>query len=223
MTLHAKICGLNNADSIRNAIQCGADFIGLNFYEKSPRYVSVELARELVRTTPVDQTIVVALAVDADDVLLDAIIDAVSPDILQLHGAESIERVAEIRRSFGLPVMKAIPVADQEDIEIAKEFDQVVDWLLFDAKPTTSSEANLPGGNGIAFDWRLLEGQTWTHPWMLSGGLVAETVCEAARLTGAQFVDVSSGVESVRGQKDPGLVREFLQRVAQCDGTALEN
>ena len=223
MTLRAKICGLKDVESIRNAIHCGADFIGLNFYERSPRSVSVELARDLVRNAPVGQTVVVALAVDADDILLDAIIDAVSPDILQLHGSETIERVAEIRRAFGLPVMKAIPIADREDIEIAKEFDQVADWLLFDAKPTTSSEANLPGGNGIAFDWRLLQGQTWTHPWMLSGGLVAETVCEAARLTGAQFVDVSSGVESVRGQKDPRLVREFLQRVAQCDLAAREN
>ena len=223
MAVFAKICGLTDKANIEAAVQNGAAFIGLNFIERSPRYVTIDAAEELARLVPGERTGVVALTMDADDVLLDTIVAAISPHMLQLHGHETVERVAEIRRSFGLPVIKAISIADQEDIENAREFDEVADWLLFDAKPTTSSEANLPGGNGIAFDWRLLQGTTWSHPWMLSGGLTADTVCEAARLTGAQFVDVSSGVESVRGQKDPGLIREFLQRVAQCDQAAREN
>ena len=222
MMVRAKICGIKDELALEAAVINGAAFVGLNFYDASPRFVDIQNGARLAAMVPREFTQVVALTVNADDVYLDTIVDHVAPDFIQLHGHETVERVAEIRRAFGLPVIKAIPIADTEDIEIAREFDEVSDWLLFDAKPTTSSEANLPGGNGIAFDWRLLQGQSWTHPWMLSGGLVASTVCEAARLTGAQFVDVASGVESVRGQKDPGLIKEFLQCVAHCGEPAAE-
>ena len=146
----------------------------LNFFDPSPRFVDVQEGGRLAAMVPREFTKVVALTVDSDDVYLDTIMAHVAPDFIQLHGHETVERVAEIRRAFGVPVIKAIPIADTEDIEIAKEFDEVSDWLLFDAKPTTSSTANLPGGNGITFDWQLLQGHRWTHPWMLSGGLVGQ-------------------------------------------------
>ncbi len=222
MKVEAKICGLKDPENLRAAVDGSAAFIGLVFYERSPRHISVAEAAGLAEMVR-GQTKIVALLVDADDAAITQIVETVQPDMLQLHGQETVVRVAAIRQKFGLPVMKAVSIGDPQDIEIAKQFDTIADWLLFDAKPTTSSDADLPGGNGIAFDWRLLQGQQWTHPWMLSGGLVADTVCDAARLTGAHFVDVSSGVESTRGQKDPGLIKEFLRRVAACEVTAQES
>ncbi len=217
MPIQAKICGLKDPESVRAAIDGGAAYLGFNFVEKSPRYLTVDAAGELSKHVP-QSTGIVALTVDADDDQLARIVDAVSPSMLQLHGSESQARIIQVKRKFGLPVMKAVPVGGPEDVEIARKIEQSVDWLLFDTKPITSSSADLPGGTGIAFDWQLLHGTSWSRPWMLAGGLTAETVCDAARLTGAQFVDVSSGVESARGQKDPGLIKEFLRRVAQCDG-----
>lgn len=222
MTLQAKICGLKDRENLIAAVDTGAAFVGFAFIEKSPRHVTPDQAIPLAALVP-STTKTVALTANADDHLFSQIVSAVSPDILQLHGTETVDRVAEIRQAFGLPVMKAISIGGPEDLEIAREFEEYADWLLFDAKPTTSSEANLLGGLGVAFDWQLLKGQSWKRPWMLSGGLTAETVCEAARQTGAHFVDVSSGVESARGQKDPGLIRDFLHNVTRCTGVTPES
>jgi phosphoribosylanthranilate isomerase len=150
----------------------------------------------------------VALTVDADDAALDAIVAAVPLDMLQLQGQESPDRVAEVRARYGLPVMKAIGLADEGDLSAIFAFSSVADQLLIDAKPPGG--ADLPGGNGLAFDWRLLAGRRWLRPWMLAGGLTAENVAEAVRLTGARQVDVSSGVESGPGVKDPGKIAAFV-------------
>lgn len=150
----------------------------------------------------------VGLFVNPDDALLDAVLARVPLDILQLHGSESPERVARIKARTGLPVMKAVGVADAADLEALWDYGLVADMLLVDAKPP--KDAALPGGNGLSFDWRLLVGRKWLKPWMLAGGLTPENVAEAVRLTGARIVDVSSGVESAPGQKDAGLIRAFV-------------
>jgi phosphoribosylanthranilate isomerase len=150
----------------------------------------------------------VALTVDADDATLDAIVEAVPLDMLQLHGHESPDRVAQVRARYRLPVMKAIGLADESDLPAIFAFSTVADQILIDAKPPRG--ADLPGGNGLAFDWRLLEGRRWLRPWILAGGLTAENVAEAVRLTGARQVDVSSGVESAPGVKDAARIAAFV-------------
>ena len=152
----------------------------------------------------------VGLFVDADDEAIDAVLEAAPLDILQFHGSESPERVAEAKARFGRPVMKAIAIAGPEDVLAAARYEDVADLLLFDAKPPRRADA-LPGGNGLAFDWRLIAGRSWRRPWMLSGGLTAELLPEAVRISGATAVDVSSGVERRPGDKDPEKIREFLR------------
>lgn len=205
-----KICGLSTPETVRASIEAGADYLGFNFFPRSPRYVTLELAAELGRLVP-DHVLNVALSVDADNATLDGIVDALKPDILQLHGAETPERLVEIKSRYGLTLMKAIPVSGPEDLEKVALYHDSADLLLFDAKPPKSMENALPGGNGLVFDWSLLAGQKPDTPWMLSGGLTVENVREAIEMTGAEAVDVSSGVETGPGQKDPALIEKFIR------------
>jgi phosphoribosylanthranilate isomerase len=204
----AKICGLGTEAGVRAAVAGGADFIGFVFYPPSPRAVSPAVARRLCATAP-RGVARVGLFVDADDAAIAAVLSAAPIDILQFHGGECPGRVAEARARFGRPVMKAVAVGGPEDLPVAARYQEVADLLLFDAKPPRRPDA-LPGGNGVAFDWELLAGREWRVPWFLSGGLTAETLPEAVRRSGARAVDVSSGVESRPGVKDPGKIRAFL-------------
>ena len=205
--MRVKICGLRDVGNIQVAAAEGTRYIGFVFFDKSPRNVSIEQAVKLALAVP-SGVAKVALTVNASDEFLDALTAKVPLDMLQLHGAESPARVAELRARYGLPVMKAVGVADGADLAVLTAYEAVADQILVDAKPPKN--AALPGGNGLAFDWRLLAGRKWTCPWMLAGGLTPENVAEAIRLTGAQQVDVSSGVESAPGVKDVALIRAFV-------------
>ncbi len=197
--IRVKICGLKSPQDVRAAADSGAAYVGFVFFPKSPRNISVEEAARIALEVPVGLC-KVALTVNADDAMLDALTSAVPLDMLQLHGSESPERVAAVKARYGLPVMKAIGVADAEDLAQIDLYAQVADHLLIDAKPPKG--ADLPGGNGLAFDWRLLAGRKyWQCPWMLAGGLTPDNVAEAIRMTGARQVDVSSGVESAPARK----------------------
>ncbi len=206
--IRVKICGLTAAEHVRAATEAGAAYVGFVFFPKSPRHLEVQAAADLAGHVPAGIA-KVALTVNASDEALDAILADVPLDILQLHGSESPERVAELRDRFGLPVMKAIGVAEAEDLAAIDLYSEVADQLLIDAKPPRN--ATLPGGNGLSFDWRLLAGRKyWRRPWMLAGGLTPDNVAEAVRMTGARQVDVSSGVESAPGVKDSNLIRAFI-------------
>ena len=205
--IRVKICGLTRPEDVTAAAEAGAAYVGFVFFPKSPRNVSVETARALAVDVPLGIA-KVALVVDADDAVLDAIMDAVPIDILQLHGHETPERVSQVRARYGLPVMKAVGVADAEDVAALDLYAEVADQLLVDAKPP--KHADLPGGNGVAFDWRLIANHRWSVPWMLAGGLTPDNVAQAIALTGAKQVDVSSGVEAAPGVKDSDLVRRFV-------------
>lgn len=212
MSAKAKICGISTPDAMQAALDGGARWVGLVFFPKSPRNVSIATAAELSRMVGTG-TRVVGLFVDPTDELLDDVTGQVPLDLIQLHGGETPERVAAIKARFNLPVMKAVKVAEPADLDAAKLFEPVADLLLFDAKPPKG--AVLPGGNGVSFDWSLLTGRTWEKPWMLSGGLDPANVADAIRATGATAVDVSSGVEEAPGVKSPALIRAFLQAVAR--------
>jgi phosphoribosylanthranilate isomerase len=211
--IRVKICGLSTAPTLAAAVEAGAAYVGFVFFAKSPRNVSVEAARALAVDVP-PGVAKVALTVDADDALIDALSETVPLDMIQLHGHESPERVAEVRTRTGLPVMKAIGIADAGDLPQIDVYSGVADQLLIDAKPP--KQATLPGGNGLAFDWRLISNRRWTVPWMLAGGLTPENVAEAVALTGVRQVDVSSGVESAPGVKDEALIRAFMAAAAAC-------
>lgn len=210
MPAKIKICGLRTAQDVTAAVTAGADDIGLVFFEKSPRHLSLDDAAELAEHVPLGVR-KVALTVNASDDELDALLAQVSIDLLQLHGSESPERVAAIRERTGVAVMKAIGVAEASDLDNLEAYMAVCEQVLIDAKPAKGSP--LPGGNGIAFDWGLLEGRIWPVPWMLAGGLHAGNVAEAIRLTGAPQVDVSSGVESAPGVKDADMIASFCAAV----------
>jgi len=203
-----KICGLREAAHVELAGRLGAAYVGFVFFPKSPRAVTVDEARELAWAAPVGLA-KVALVVNADDALLDSINDRVAIDMWQLHGLESPERVAEVKARYGLPVMKAVGIADASDVDQIDVYSRVADQLLIDAKAPKG--AALPGGNGLAFDWKLVNRKYWSVPWMLAGGLTPENVGRAQNLTGARQVDVSSGVESAPGVKDPALMEAFIQ------------
>ncbi|MCF6305386.1 MAG: phosphoribosylanthranilate isomerase [Rhodobacteraceae bacterium] len=205
--MNVKICGLTTAQSVGLAVDAGARYLGFVFFEKSPRFVNVANATTLCQMIPAG-VVKVALTVNASDAELDAIIEKVPLDTLQLHGQESPTRVAEVRARYGLPVMKAVGVADADDLMMLDDYAVVADQILVDAKPPQN--AILPGGNGLAFDWRLIANRSWPVPWMLAGGLTVDNVAEAIRLTGATQVDVSSGVESAPGVKDPDLIKAFI-------------
>ncbi len=201
-----KICGLRDAAMLDAAVQAGAAYVGLVFFEKSPRNVTLAQAAALAAMVPAGVA-KVALVVDADDAQLDALLAQVPVDILQLHGAETPARVTEVKARYGLPVMKAVGVAGPDDLAALETYAQVADQLLVDAKPPKG--ADLPGGNGLSFDWRLIAGRRWPVPWMLAGGLTPANVAQAVALTGAGQVDVSSGVESAPGVKDAALIAAF--------------
>jgi phosphoribosylanthranilate isomerase len=205
--MQVKICGLRDAAGISASVTGGASYLGFNFFPRSPRSVSVADALPLMQAVP-EGICKVALSVNASDALLEALVGQLPIDMLQLHGQESPARVAEVKSRFGLPVMKALGIADASDLPAITEYARVSDMLLIDAKPP--KDAVLPGGNGLAFDWTLLAGRRWALPWMLAGGLTADNVAEAARLTGADIVDVSSGVEKAPGVKDVTLIKQFL-------------
>jgi phosphoribosylanthranilate isomerase len=206
--VRVKICGLRTAADVAAVAAAGAAYAGFVFFAKSPRNLTIAAARGLALSAP-EGLCKVALTVDADDAALDAILAEVPLDMLQLHGHETPERVAQVRARYGLPVMKAIGVAGEADLAGLIEMSLVADQLLIDAKPAAG--ADLPGGNGLAFDWRLLVGRKWLKPWMLAGGLTPANVAEAVRLTGARQVDVSSGVESAPGVKDPARIAAFVE------------
>lgn len=203
MSGSVKICGIRTAEAIDAAARAGATHAGFVFYAKSPRNISADEAGKLAALAPGLRS--VALTVDANDETLHEISAGLHPQMWQLHGDETPERVSAIRNTFRVPVMKAIAVETAADIARARAFEHVADWLLFDAKPGT-----LPGGNGLAFDWKLIAGEKWTKPWMLSGGLNLDNIAEAIRTTRAHAVDVSSGVEKSRGHKDPQLIERFV-------------
>lgn len=198
-----KICGIKSVEAIEAAARAGATHVGLNFYRKSPRHVSPDEAGRIAAHAPGLRT--VALTVDADDATLHAISAGLHPQMWQLHGTETPQRVAAIRDMFKVPVIKAVAIESKTDMARAYTYEQAADWLLFDAKPGA-----LPGGNGLAFDWRLIADETWTKPWFLSGGLNAGNVAEAIRTAHARGVDVSSGVEKAPGEKDPILIERFV-------------
>ncbi|EEW26841.1 phosphoribosylanthranilate isomerase [Rhodobacter ferrooxidans] len=206
--IRVKICGLRTEADVAAAASAGVAYIGLVFFAKSPRNLELPQARLLALAAPVGLA-KVALTVDADDATLDAITEAMPLDMLQLHGHESPDRVAEVRARYGLPVMKAVGVADEGDLAATFDYSLVADQLLIDAKPP--KDAALPGGNGLAFDWRLVAQRRWLRPWMLAGGLTPENVAEAIRLTNARQVDVSSGVESAPGIKDHARMAAFVR------------
>jgi phosphoribosylanthranilate isomerase len=205
MSTSVKICGLSTPETMEAALKAGADMVGLVFFEKSPRHVALEVARELAARAR-QRAEIVALTVDADDSTLAAIVRALEPEYLQLHGRETPERVDEIQRKFGVSAIKALGVAEAADFAQADAYG-AADALLIDAKPPKG--AATPGGNGIAFDWRLARGFSPRKPWMLSGGLDAANVGQAIRLSHARSVDVSSGVESAPGVKDAAKIRAF--------------
>lgn len=207
-----KICGLKDLANLDAAIDHGADFIGLVFYPASPRHVTVEEVARLakhIKSRAVAKTISsVALLVDPDDALLEQVIEAVSPDMIQLHGSETPERVRVIKERTKIPIIKALAVSSESDFNIVPDYEAVTDWLLFDAKP---APGGLPGGTGKSFDWSLLEGRSFSRPWMLSGGLTPENLREALSVLSPDAVDVSSGVEAARGVKDPAKIRAFIE------------
>ena len=205
--VRVKICGLRSAADVEAAATAGAAYVGFVFFARSPRGLDVPTAREAAMAAP-EGLAKVALTVDAPDAELDRILESVPIDMLQLHGRESPERVTEIRARYGLPVMKAVGVAESGDLDALETYARVADQLLVDARPPPG--APLPGGNALAFDWRLIEGRRWAVPWMLAGGLTPDNVARAIRVTGARQVDVSSGVERSPGNKDSELILRFI-------------
>ena len=211
--IRIKMCGLRTAGDIVAATDAGAAYVGFVFFDKSPRNVSIEEAAALAVEVPVG-VLKVALVVNPEDGFLDRLLNTVPIDMLQLHGAESPERVAEVKARYGLPVMKAIGIAGAGDLPKIDAYSAVADQLLIDAKPP--ADGDLPGGNGLTFDWRLLaDRKYWTVPWMLAGGLTPQNVGEAVRLTGARQVDLSSALESEPGVKDPTKIADFGAAVAR--------
>lgn len=206
--MRVKICGLRSRAEVAAAVEAGASYIGMVFFPRSPRHLTLGDARWVAEGAP-EGLIRVALVVDADDDALETILSEVPVDMLQFHGRESPERVAAVRQRFGRPVMKAVGLADEADLPAIAEHARAADQILLDARPPRDAER--PGGMGIAFDWRLIRGRRWPVPWMLAGGLTPENVGEAVRLTGATQVDVSSGVERAPGFKDPVRVAAFVR------------
>ena len=210
MDTRVKICGLKTPEAVASAVDAGAQYLGFVFFPKSPRHVDIPTARALAMEVPVGVA-KVALVVNATDAELDRITSEVPLDMLQLHGSESLERVAQIRARYGLPVMKAVGVAGSNDLAALDAYGMVADQILVDTKAPKG--ADIPGGNGRTFDWGLISKRGWNAPWMLAGGLTAENVVSAIRMTGAKQVDLSSGVESAPGVKDPAKIRAFMAAI----------
>jgi phosphoribosylanthranilate isomerase len=208
MSLIVKICGLSTRETLDVALQAGADMVGFVFFPASPRHIGLNTARDLGRQAK-GRALKVALTVDADDATLANVVEALQPDILQLHGKETVARLRDIKQTFGLQVMKAIAVETQADLAALPGYAAVADRILFDAR--APAEATRPGGLGAVFDWRLLENLDLKRPFMVSGGLHAGNVAEAVRVSRAGGVDVSSGVERAPGVKDPEMIRAFIR------------
>ena len=208
MSLIVKICGLSTRETLDVALDAGADMVGFVFFPASPRHLSLEVARDLGSRAKLRAS-KVALTVDADDATLANIVEALQPDILQLHGSETVARLRDIKQKFGLPVMKAIAVETPADLASLPGYAAVADLILFDAR--APKEATRPGGLGAVFDWHVLENLDLKLPFMVSGGLNAGNVAEAVRVTRAGGVDVSSGVERTPGIKDPEMIRAFIR------------
>ncbi|MEA2983599.1 MAG: phosphoribosylanthranilate isomerase [Alphaproteobacteria bacterium] len=214
MSLLVKICGLKTPEALDAALGAGADMVGFVFFPPSPRNLRIEAARALGERAQ-GRAKKVALSVDATDAELDRVVEALKPDMLQLHGKETPERVVAVRSRFGLPVMKALPIESRADLSPIHTYAKVADWLLFDGRPPR--EATRPGGLGKTFDWSLLENIAPGVPFMLSGGLDAGNIAEALRITRAPAVDVSSGVERAPGEKDPDKIRAFIRGARVAD------
>jgi len=214
MSLIVKICGLSTRETLDVALQAGADMVGFMFFPASPRHLSLSAAEELGRQAR-GRAQKAAVSVDADDATLENIIEALRPDLLQLHGKETVARVRDIKARFKLPVMKVIPVAEKADLAGLAGHAAVADRILFDAR--APKDASRPGGLGVPFDWHLLEGLDLKVPFMVSGGLHAANLAEAVSVTGAGGVDVSSGVESAPGVKDPDKIRKFIAAARAVD------
>lgn len=208
MPIQVKICGINSVESADAALRAGADFIGFVVHPNSPRNVSAEQASSISAKVR-GRARIVALVCDADDAAIDRAISAVSPDFLQLHGRESVDRVAAIKAQTGVAVIKAISVGDAEDVSIGHVYEKVADMLMFDAK--APANAIREGGHGAAFDWQLLRGQKFARPWFLAGGLNTENIARAIAISGAGAVDVSSGVETSTGIKSAEKIAAFVQ------------
>lgn len=198
-----KICGIRSEEALECSERSGATHIGFNFYPQSPRFIEIDDAASLARKAT--GIIIVALTVDADDKTLEHIAKSLKPNLFQLHGTEPPERVATIRKEFHIPVMKVVAIESHDDIAVARKFEPIADWLLFDARP-----GDLPGGNGLTFDWQIIASEKWAKPWMLSGGLTPANVAAAIHHTKAPGVDVASGVEKPRGTKDMSLISAFI-------------
>ena len=208
MTTKIKICGLTTADTLDAALDGGADFVGAVVFPKSPRHLTPEAAARLFERAQ-GRAKIVAVTVDPDDALLEEIARTLKPDFIQLHGAETPARAEGVRALTGAGVIKALPIRHGDDFFAADEWDYHADHLMFDAKPPEGSV--LPGGVGLSFDWTLLADRAFRHDWFLAGGLNPDNVAEALRITGAPMVDVSSGVESAPGVKDPDRIAAFIQ------------
>jgi phosphoribosylanthranilate isomerase len=210
MTL-VKICGIQNADDAHAAAMAGAHWVGMVFFPKSPRHLSLEAAanihREMQAILPALPLVQVALVVDADDAELDAITAAIKPDAIQCHGNESPERIAAIKARYNTVIIKALRVQSEDSLKTAEAYDGLADMMLFDSAPVAAS---LPGGTGDVFDWRLMKTYQGKTPWILAGGLTPANVAEAISISGAMAVDVSSGVESAPGKKDHQAIQDFI-------------
>jgi phosphoribosylanthranilate isomerase len=210
MRVSAKICGLKTPEAVAAAVQGGAALVGFVFYGRSPRCVDPATVKRLEAQVP-HAVKKVGLIVDESDARIAEILAGCDLDVLQLHGVETPERVAEIRARFGKLVIKAIPVSAAVDLDRAAPYEDVVDYLMFDAKPPKSMVGALPGGNALSFDWTLLAGRRFRRPWLLAGGLNPDNLIEAVRISGAPMVDVSSGVEDRPGEKNVSKIKAFLE------------
>jgi phosphoribosylanthranilate isomerase len=217
MSLIVKICGLNSPDALDAALDAGADLTGFVFFKPSPRHIGFDTARALASRVK-NRAKKVALTVDANDAIFERIVETLRPDMLQLHGHETPGRVSDLKKRYGLPVMKALPVETKLDLKLIADYAAVADWLLFDAR--APREATRPGGLGKPFEWTLLQNVDSAIPFMLSGGLDAENVAEALAITGATGVDVSSGVERSPGVKDPEKIRAFVRLAREAGARA---
>ncbi|MDA9185922.1 phosphoribosylanthranilate isomerase [Planktomarina sp.] len=209
MSIRCKLCGLTTLDDISAAVRADASYIGFVFFLGSPRNLEIQAANLLLEATPKHVT-KVGLVVDADNNFLDRLTSSACLDMLQLHGNETYRRVAEVKARYGLSVMKAVGISNLGDVRDAQHYGEVADQLLLDAKPNSVSD--LPGGNGISFDWNLLAGSSWKVPWMLAGGLNPNNVASAVKLSGARQVDVSSGIETAPGKNNAELMSEFVMQ-----------
>lgn len=207
MPISVKICGLKTESAVKAAVDGGAKYLGFNFFPPSPRLVSVEKAVALAKLVP-PHIKKVALFVDADDAALERVLLSFHADIIQLHGSETPSRCEAIKAKWGKPIIKAFAISEADDIEETMAYESVVDYFLFDARAPEGSD--IPGGNAVSFNWGVLAHQNLLHPWFLAGGIHARNVQEAVQASGARMVDVASGVERVRGEKDESLITDFL-------------